>query len=286
MTSVRLCACLLALLPAVLAGEAVLDNGRLRAGFVDPAEPGLGFRFIRAGWIRTLRRAGSGAEIVHTRTLFDFHPAFGVAQEMVPELELPDGRALKVGVGIVKPNRSNWFKSELVEAFPWEVARHGLRIEARQLSGEHAGYAYELRLGVGLEPGAPRLVFSQELTNTGRRPLRLESYLHPFFRTAYGLDSCRYVLPFRAGEAVVAAPRRPDGPRNVSAGAVPDGCRWLAAADLASGYLAVAASDTPLSRSVFWHNGLDCFAVEPYVAIELRPGETKRWKWFLAIKSL
>lgn len=48
------------------AGEFVVDNGSFRVEFVDPNDPQLGCRFLRAGWIRSLHPAGSRESIFVT----------------------------------------------------------------------------------------------------------------------------------------------------------------------------------------------------------------------------
>ena len=78
------------------AGEFVVDNGSFRVEFVDPNDPQLGCRFLRAGWIRSLHPAGSRESIFVTESLFGFHPAFGYACEIYPALDLKRCRSASV----------------------------------------------------------------------------------------------------------------------------------------------------------------------------------------------
>lgn len=263
---------------AAAAGGITVDNGCLRVEFADPAGA-LGCRFLRAGWITGLYPAEGRDSVFHLRSIFDFHVAFGCPQEIVPELELEPGRALKLGVGVVVPNPKDSALAEPVELLPWHTGFRRepgkTRLTARQSCPDRAGYAYELTVTVTVEDDSPVIVYEQVLENTGRRRIKAEAYLHPFFRTPGGFASAWFRLPGRERQPVAAAPHqaesvcRPErGPYQVSAGGLTE-----------RNCTVTIAADRPLYRSRFWRNNSDCFAVEPFIAIDVAPGERQAWSW-------
>ena len=108
---------LLFLLPLLAGGGAIaIENDGFRATFADPSDETLGFRFFRAGWVRGLYPAAGETSLFHTRTLFDYHPAFGCAQEFLPDLPLASGDRLKPGVGIFRLHPKDYFRSRPVRS--------------------------------------------------------------------------------------------------------------------------------------------------------------------------
>ncbi|MBS1370761.1 MAG: hypothetical protein HPZ91_12485 [Lentisphaeria bacterium] len=265
-----------------------VDNGCFELELNDPAAPdpdgAFGCRFLRPGWITGLWPAGSGESVFHTRTLYGHHPAFGCTQEIVPELELAPGRQLKIGVGVIEPNPVNRFRASPVELFPWSVEFERTRgravMTARQSSGRHSGYAYELTVTVTVTGGSPEIVMKQELWNTGVRRFAGAAYLHPFFRVRER-ESCRFRLPGGASGRVFDMPESVEEKYEAS-----DGARLLRAVFRTDRECAVTvAADRPLSAGRLWHNGKNCFSVEPFIAVNIAPGERREWTWRLEVGS-
>ncbi len=266
----------LLLFVAGCAGGIGVDNGCFEVSFVDPAGGGeLGCRFFRAGWIASLRPAGSDESIFHTRPIFDFHPAFGCAQEFLPDLELADGELLKIGVGIFRPHPRNYFRSRVLTAFPWESrveeTKESWVLSAHQSCEEREGYAYELTLTVTIRPFSPEILWRQELRNTGSRRIDGNVYMHPFFHVRNGFEEWWYRLPGRTPQSVAGSPVEYI---SNEAGGVAAGTRCLAVG---------IASDRLLCKSVFWKNDSGCFAVEPFIPLGLAPGEQLSWEWRLTV---
>lgn len=263
-------------------GGVTVDNGCFSVEFADPDDAALGCRFLRAGWIRSLRTgAPPGRALFWEKNLYSYHPAFGFAREIVPEFELNGNRQLKIGVGVIEPNPRNEFHARAVDAFPWRYewrksdGRTTLRAEQR--SGDCEGYGYTLDVTVTVEADSPVIVYEEALANTGRRTLAGTVYAHPFFLAPENGGLCRYSLPGQAEPEPVAGAV----PRTISA--ISPELRTVTAETPAG--RAVIAADRPLAKAVFWNTEKNCFAVEPYLAFRLAPGERTAWKWTLAVTA-
>lgn len=267
------------------AGEFVVDNGSFRVEFVDPNDPQLGCRFLRAGWIRSLHPAGSRESIFVTESLFGFHPAFGYACEIYPALDLKGLQALQIGVGVIERHPQSRYHSRPVELFPWQISREMREREtvmtARQYSGDHSGYAYELTVEIVIPANSPVILWKYSLANTGSRSFAVSTYAHPFFKARPGFPGGWYALPGGKRQPVAALPPE----KTLEATEIPQDCRAIAAGGLTSGgYVAVISADRPFSRIDLWRSETDCFAVEPYLPLNLAPGECREWSWRLEIR--
>lgn len=272
-------------------------NGKLRADFIDfessSAGRELGYRFMRPGWIRRLYLAGQPESVVRTTTLFDYHPAFGFAQEITPALKLSDGRCLQLGVGLFRPHSGSIFYSVADEVFAWRrlplSGKPDFGFRAVQDSGEWDGYAYELTVEVRLEPDEPVIDFVYVLRNTGARRIEARAYAHPFFTAAPGLERSWYRLPRQPGTVdsggrrwmhrdIVQEVLEPPGPAPLPYAVVEAGNTSGPA------YRATISTARPIVRSQLWHNNLDCFAVEPFIDVAANPGEVFSWNWRLRVE--
>ena len=271
---------------AAVPRSCLVDNGCFALKLDDPSVPDragkFGCRFLRAGWIVSLRPAGSTEELFHIRSLYGYHPAFGCTQEIVPELELSPNRQLKLGVGIIEPNAENRFRAVPVELFPWVtcVTRTEDRVvmEARQNSGFHAGYAYELIVRVTVTDGSPEIVMWQKIQNLGLCPIRGQVYLHPFFNV-HELQSCYFRLPggfvgrvFDLPESTSHTYTEGDSARTLSA---------VFRTDLR--YVVTIGSDESFEFVQIWHNSRNCFALEPFLPVDVAPGMVQEWNWRLCV---
>ena len=264
------------------------NNGHFEVLLNDPAAPdldgALGCRFLRPGWIMALQPTGSRESVFHTRTLYRHHPAFGCAQEILPELELLSKRQLKIGVGIIEPNRVNRFRAKAVELFPWNVitsqTENWFIMTARQNSGNYSGYAYELTVSVIMIKGTPEVVMKQELRNIGSRRIEGRVYLHPFFNVRRPRNSKFMLAGGTAGyvfdmpEFVTEKYRKSDNALKLSA------VFWTDRECTVT-----IAADVPLISGRLWHNGKNCFAVEPFIAVNVAPGEQQKWNWDITIRT-
>lgn len=268
-----------------------LENETVRVDVLDPAErPArrtVGCRFMLAGWLKRLQFRDNGRELFKSRTVHPRLPAFGLAFEFFPGPEFsvnPETGGitrLQYGVGIVEQEAGKRFETRPLEYFPW---RGGLTAEnvltAYQSADVDAGYAYQLSVRVELRH-AGILVCRFDMRNTGRLPIETEFYAHPFFEAADGLDGWRFRLPGAAWRAVAEAPceleaggfRNSRGEQGV----------WIETPD---GIRCSIRASVPLSRAVFWKNGRDCFAVEPFIPVSIPPGGRKQWSYLQAVSGV
>lgn len=257
-----------------------LDNGCFNVTFTDPNDATLGCRFVRAGWIRSLRLCDfSGRNVFLEESLFSYHPAFGFAREFLPEFDLGEGNQLKIGVGIIRPHPRSRYHSVPVTIFPWDTefcADDGKRtMTAEQSSGDCNGYGYVLRVKVTVETDLPVIVYEETLVNTGSRLLAGTVYAHPFFAAPENGKDCRYWMPGSCfsrpvtefSDRIVSCPETHRASRSV-------------AVDTPAGHI-VIGSDRPFAKIDLWDSGKNCFAVEPHIAYRLSPGEQFRRKWYL-----
>jgi len=239
------------------------------------------------GWLKRLQFRDNGRELFKSRTVHPRLPAFGLAFEFFPGPEFsvnPETGGitrLQYGVGIVEQEAGKRFETRPLEYFPW---RGGLTagnvLTAYQSADVDAGYAYQLSVRVELRH-AGILVCRFDMRNTGRLPIETEFYAHPFFEAADGLDGGRFRLPGAAWRAVAEAPceleaggfRNSRGEQRV----------WIETPD---GIRCSIRASVPLSRAVFWKNGRDCFAVEPFIPVSIPPGGRKQWSYLLAVSGV
>lgn len=268
--------------PAVV----VMENGRFRAELVDPGVPAdvraTGCRFIRAGWLRSLRLDGEARDVFKDRTVHPRLPAFGFAFEFFPVPELavdPQGYVtrLNFGVGLVRQEPGKRFETVPVEFFPWqssvERTAEGLTLTASQRSREYDGYAYELTVKIAVAKKSDTIGFELELHNTGRKRIESELYAHPFFDASSGFASGWYCIGNSTPKPLTDPPAALDGADRIAVGDFSKGCGEV-----------VIRTEPAFDRAEFWRNDRDCFALEPFWKVSISAGERKIWKCFLTAK--
>ena len=259
-----------------------VDNGCFRVEFSDPESSELGCRFLRAGWIRSLCPAGSPESLFRTETLFSYHPSFGYASEITPELDLGGSRALQIGVGIIERHQLNRFRNRPIEIFPWRIhreKRENLTVfRALQSSGEHAGYRYALNVEISIPDYKPEIRWLWRLENTGTLPLEGSVYAHPFFAGRADCAGSWYAFPGRGRRLLVPGSLE----RTLFPGGFPVDCREVSVGGFSAGeYVVTIAADRPFGRVHLWRHG-GTFAIEPYLPFRIAPGETYEWSWTLS----
>lgn len=269
-------------------GNFRIDNGLFAVMMDNPAAPDpdgkSGCRFLRPGWITALYPAGSSVSLFHTRSISNYHPAFGCAVEILPELEIAPERQLKIGVGVIEPHPVSRFRPKPVELFPWqtEYAESETKtvLTARQTSGDRNGYAYELTTSLTITGGSPEIILEQELYNTGSRRITATAYLHPFFFVR-DPENCRVRLHGKEFKPVFN-----EVPNTETVYREDEDRREITAEFRTDRDCSVTlGADTPLDRSRLWHNGRDCFAAEPFIALDLAPGKRRKWSFRLVIQT-
>jgi hypothetical protein len=228
--------------------------------------------------------------------------AMGPAEEFAPvgfDATGDGGRFLKIGVGILKRSGAAY---DFVHAY--DVLAEGTRTfratatEARlthDLSDRETGYGYHYVKTVRLVPGKARMVIAHVLTNTGSKEIASSVYCHnfltldggnahvtitaPFDITAdkpFASDAAtvegktiRYLRAVKAGESVTSP---------ISGFGASVGDHDFVVRNTETGFGQRIRADQPLARINFWSIATNV-SLEPYIAIDLKPGESKRWTY-------
>jgi hypothetical protein len=207
------------------------------------------------------------------------------------------GRYLKPGVGI--------FQRHASEKFPILPALNaGTRTFKASKTGAHwtqdlkdpqSGYGYHYMKDVRLVPGKPEMTISHVLTNTGSKPIVTTVYCHNFLTLSPGNDHIAITAPFAMKAETPLQPElaRIDGntlrilapiPAGQTVMSLIDGFGPTAAdydftvTNTATGFGQRIRADQPIVKINSWTIGAT-LGWEPYIAINLKPGETKRWTY-------
>jgi hypothetical protein len=228
--------------------------------------------------------------------------AMGPAEEFAPvgfDEAGDSGRFLKIGVGILKRDTATY---DFVHQYPvlnegrrtFSATRTSARL-THDLSDKDTGYGYRYVKTVRLVPGKAQMVIEHSLTNTGRKDIESSVYCHNFltlspadehvtitapFEIKAGLPfspgsaavegkTIRYLRPVKEGESVTS-PISGFGP------SVSD--YDFVVQNTASGFGQRIRADQPLARINFWSIATNV-SWEPYIAISLKPGQTRRWTY-------
>lgn len=208
------------------------------------------------------------------------------------------GDFLKIGVGILKRDTE---KEDHVHPYP--VVNAGTRgfsatktsVRLTQKLSDKGGYGYSYVKTVRLVPGKAQMIINHVLTNTGSKAIDTAVYCHnfltlspgnenititapfaiqaerPFAPDAAAVDgkTIRYLRAMKEGESVTS----PIGGFGDSAGDYD-----FTVMNTATGFGQRIRGDQPLARVNFWSIATNV-SWEPYVAIALKPGQTKRWTY-------
>jgi hypothetical protein len=232
--------------------------------------------------------------------------AAGPAEEFTPlgfDGAGKGGRFLKIGVGILQRD-----SDEYVFVHNYPVLNEGTRTSSATKSSVHlthtlsdkaTGYGYSYAKTVKLVPGKPQMQIEHLLKNTGNKDIVTEVYCHNFLTLsttdAPGDENVTITAPF---EIKAEKPFAPDAAavegktirylRGIKEGesvTSPISGFGSSVSDFdfkvvntKTGFGQRIRADQPLSRINFWSIRTNT-SWEPYIAISLKPGETKRWTY-------
>ena len=209
------------------------------------------------------------------------------------------GKFLKPGVGILKRDTD---KYDFVHTYPvvnegkrgYSATKTSVRL-TQDLDDKETGWGYRYAKTVRLVPGKAEMVIEHVLTNTGTKPIETAVYCHNFLSLSPGNENVTLTAPFNL---VADKPLAPDAaqvsghtlkylrpvkegesvtsPISGFGGGVGD--YDFKVENTATGFGQRIRADQPLSRINFW-SIKTIFSWEPYIAISLKPGETKRWTY-------
>lgn len=211
------------------------------------------------------------------------------------------GTFVKIGVGVLRKDAANYDfvkQYEIVDHGEWSVARHADSIEFTQkLIDPASGYGYVYRKTVRLIKGKPEMILEHSLKNIGRLPIRSDVYDHNFLVLDHQPPGPDFIitLPFAIHSAEPPNPALAEIRGNRFAY-----LKTLQNEDLAGtpmeGFGKSPADNEirienrgvgagmrirgnrPLSSMYLW-SIRTVLAVEPFIAMNIAPGDEFNWKW-------
>ncbi len=271
-----------------------LANASLRAEVLDPSvdtdRARLGTRFCWGGYVWQVHDAVAGPLLTGPEWPVEHplpfngqglpesfrHAVFGSGQPLI----LENRRGFIIGIGEVAPNPAG----DLAVTTPcaWSLTASP---EALEFCTAQAGHGHACQLTRRLALTGRTLTSATRLTNTGRRPLPLHWFAHPFFALTDRLLTCElpsaWGMAENVGYALDASNRlsfkrrfehKDDGHfEKLHIG----------------GPLRCALSHPRLTKLIFstdfvpdmcpvWGNS-NTWSIEPYIQSELAPGATRTW---------
>ncbi|MFO1247652.1 MAG: hypothetical protein U1E93_05380 [Alphaproteobacteria bacterium] len=209
------------------------------------------------------------------------------------------GKFLKIGVGILKRDTDPYV---FVHSYPvlnegtrgYSATKSSVRL-TQKLNDKETGWGYSYVKTVRLTPGKPQMTIEHVLTNTGKKDIDTSVYCHNFLSLSEGNENVELTAPFTltatkplAADAAVVNGKTLKYLRAVKEGesvTSPFTGYGATAADYdfkvvntKTGFGQRIRADQPLSQINFW-SIRTTFSWEPYIAISLKPGETKRWTY-------
>ncbi|MFZ5831168.1 MAG: hypothetical protein ACOY3P_13845 [Planctomycetota bacterium] len=205
---------------------------------------------------------------------------------------------IKIGVGVLKKKGVEYrFNQpyELVSAADWAVQTEPGVASFKQVCSSAGRFAYRYAKRIAICERPPGFVIEYELENTGTKPIEQTYYAHNFIqiddqpigpeyrftfpqpmtpdRDMKGIASVEgstlaFLRPMQTGESVYAQFREHD---------LPAAANGVLAEHVKHGVGLRITGTAPLARYHFW--AMERVACpEPFVALNVEPGETFRWK--------
>jgi len=209
------------------------------------------------------------------------------------------GKFLKPGIGILKRDTPAY---DFVHTYPvvnegkrgFSATKTSVRL-TQDLNDKDTGWGYHYVKTVRLVPGKPEMVIEHVLTNTGGKPIETAVYCHNFLSLSPGNENVALTAPFNleAGKPLQPDAASVNGKTLKYLRAVKEGESvtspftgfGTSASDYdfkvvntKTGFGQRIRADQPLARINFW-SIKTIFSWEPYIAISLKPGETKKWTY-------
>lgn len=276
-----------------------LANRELSLDLLDPADATdaarLGPRFCAGGFIWQVHDLAAGAAPVPLVTGPEWPSPTPIPfnAQGLPEsfrhrtrdgasLTWNGSQGLAIGAGALTADASG--AVTLTEPCRWEITPSSTQI-AFHTRQTVAGFSYDLTRTIELRDRT--VISTSELTNLGDAPLALEWFAHPFWALTH--HRARLALP--AGTTLPETPGfavAPDGTLTFRRPFVaPDDSQFALLTLSAGRELALSLDHPTLTRVTFatsfvpsecpvWANA-HTVSVEPYLALRLAPGETRRW---------
>jgi hypothetical protein len=209
----------------------------------------------------------------------------------------PNGRFLKIGVGILKRDNDKYDRFHTYRILTegkrtTTVTKNSIRFD-QTVTDPATGYGYVFTKTVVLVPGKAELKIEDHLKNTGKKPIDTTVYDHHFMTLSPGEDGVELQAPFTLAHArpMPADVVKFDGARMTYlrgltgeeqvasdltgfTNAVADNDFKITATK--TGYGVRIRADKPVTRLLWW-SVPSTMGIEPYMDIKLKPGEETRW---------
>ena len=229
----------------------------------------------------------------------------GPVEEFAPlGFEAKPGTFVKIGVGVLRqPDTQAYdhyrhYKIEDAGTRTTKLTRDSITF-TQALSNNGTAYVYEKTLR--LVPGKPELVIEHRLKNTGSKPINTSVYDHNFLTLKPGNAGIRVTFPFTIAaaspppadllriEGTTLTYLRPmKNKERISfliTGYANDAKDYdFTVEDTASRTGVRVQGDHPITRlNIFSIDKVQ--SVEPYIAVDLAPGEEKHWRYTYSFKA-
>lgn len=280
-------------------GKIVFENTQVRIEFRDPAVERAAddCRFSGGGWITRWRT--DGREFLCTKSVFSWHPAYGLPEEfpaIIPAQENAAGittaterpwktiegqsaLGLRIGVGYVWQYPDNSFRNRAARFLPWEVQLKQDDAGRAQLTFiQKAEKIYRLTKRITVTQDGD-VTMTGELENLGSDGLAVPVLLHPFY-PAQAED--RPWITASGSGARRELPVSPSDSFRRQTTDLPGINDWTTTGNQQP---LLSFNVRPAVTSLaFWRKD-DCFAVEPELRMQAAPGDVCRWTWRLSSRS-
>jgi hypothetical protein len=209
------------------------------------------------------------------------------------------GRFLKPGIGIFTRDNDNPLRFPTLPALnegkrTFKASKTGARW-TQDLDDPQSGYGYKYEKNVQLVPGKPQMTISHVLTNTGKKEIVTTVYCHNFLSLSPGSEHLVITAPFTWSALDELQPEfvKLEGktiryiaplPAGVTTQSLMSGFNGEASdydftiTNTATGFGQRIRADQPMVKINMW-SITPTFSLEPYIAIAIKPGETKRWTY-------
>lgn len=209
------------------------------------------------------------------------------------------GRIFKPGIGIFIRDSDNPLQLPTLPA-----ANQGTRSFKASKTGAHfvhdlddrqSGYGYHYVKTIELALDKPQMTMSHEMRNTGSKPIITTVYNHNFLTLSPGSEHLAITAPFAWSAEKPLQPElvKLDGKTIRYIAPIPPGVTTMSlmtgfgksASDYdftiintRTGFGQRIRGDQPIAKINMWSIHTN-YSLEPYIAISLKPGETKRWTY-------
>jgi hypothetical protein len=209
------------------------------------------------------------------------------------------GRFLKPGIGIFTRDNDDPLRFPTLPALNegkrgFKPTKNTARF-TQDLQDPQSGYGYNYVKTVTLVPGKPQMTISHVLKNTGSKDIVTTVYCHNFLTLSPGSEHMVITAPFTWSAEKPLQPDlvQLDGKTIRYIAPIPAGVTTISlmngfgsgAGDYdftvtngKTGFGERIRADQPIVKINMWSISTT-YSLEPYIAISLKPGETKRWTY-------